>query len=77
MYYTILTKSNWVGDSWKVYQMTVDKKEAQELADLARDNDDHARVTIKAHRKPLSLLSSYENWTVKFSDGTTAVLPPL
>ena len=77
MYYTILTKSNWVGDDWRVWQVSMSKKEALELAQKARDNDDHARVIIKAHRKPLSLLSNYDNWTVKFSAGTTAVRPPL
>lgn len=76
--YTILVKSNWVGDSWKVYQVTASKKEAQELAyNAALDRDDHAHVTIKYHRKPLELLSNYDNWTAKFNDGTIAVLPPL
>lgn len=76
MNYTVLVKKNWVGEQWKVYAEASTRAEATELAKQALW-ESYSRTAIKAHRKPLHMLANYDydNMSVRFGDGTIAILP--
>lgn len=77
MFYTIISKSGWQSDvNWKVRETANDKQKAEQYAERIRTSDarqDGYHVRIKAHVKPISQLTRWEDGgRVKFSDGTIA-----
>lgn len=77
MYYTVITKSAWTSDNFKVYDTYTDEKEAkfvQQSIKSPHSKDSTYYVMIKKHRKPIKDLTTEHNgWgNVEFSDGTRA-----
>jgi hypothetical protein len=78
MFYTIIGKSGWNTDFWRVNETCTNKQEAQKRARDLRQPEatqHNYKVVVKAHRKPLADLidRSYGGNVVKFNDGTRAV----
>ena len=76
MFYTVISKSGWQGDSWKIQKTFKSRKDAEEFKERIfqrRDpTHDHYHVQVKAHRKALTkLLTAFD--TIRFSDGTEAI----
>lgn len=76
MNYTVISKSGWETDLWKVQKTFSTRKKAQTHADKIHQRTDatqiHYNVQIKAHKKSLGKLLTNGS-TVKFSDGTRAI----
>lgn len=74
MFYTVISKSGWQNDCWKIQQTHESKPEAEAHKQRIRQRNDatqsHYNVEIKAHRKPLREL--YRDERVVFADGTEA-----
>ena len=76
MNYTVISKSGWVNDQWKVMKTFHNKKEAGEYAKTLRQSDakrEAYRVEVRAHRRELSELMNHDADCVRFSDGTRAL----
>lgn len=77
MKHTVVSKSGWQGDYWRVRRTLNNKAEAEQFANEIKTADvtrDGYHVQIKAHRKSLTqLMSMAYGDAVKFSDGTIAV----
>jgi len=75
MNYTVIHKSGWASDQWRLGQTFTDKKEANRHAAAIRTSDAKDvkyNVVVKAHRNKLK--KNWDNDTVKFSDGTIALI---
>jgi hypothetical protein len=74
MFYTVISKSGWQNDFWKVVRTLESKPEAEalkkEIHQRSDATQDHYDVKIKTHRKPLREL--YTDDRVRFADGTEA-----
>jgi len=75
MNYTVIAKSGWSGDSWRLRRRLEDKSTAQHFvyenkSTLAHDKDHH--MAIMAHRKSLLELVDHETGVITFSNGTRA-----
>jgi len=74
MYYTLVLKSGWVDDYWRLGQTFTNADEAKAAVVNHKRNDVREMgycIDVKRHRKPLSqLLTSHDN--VRFTDGTEA-----
>lgn len=75
MFYTVISKSGWSGDFWKVQETFTNKDEAEAYKTKIHQRRDatseHYNVEIKAHKKHLADLLTYGD-LVRFSDGTSA-----
>jgi len=76
MNHTVISKSGWQGDHWRVRKTFSSKAKAQQFAGSIKTSDvkcNGYRVSIKSHRKPIARLIGSDDM-VHFSDGTRAAL---
>lgn len=73
--YTVIQKSGWQGDNWRVAKTFSNKDDAQQFVNQNTQpnaRDDFYRTRIMSHRRPLAKMANWDSETVKFSDGTVA-----
>jgi len=78
MFYTVISKSGWDTDYWRVRKTFMDKSKAEAYAKRIKTSDPKQNgynVNIKAHRKTLSQIADDQMDTVTFSDRTRAYWP--